>query len=93
MGWCIKGVVFVSALKNKCQKVLREANVIKLQNTLEKMRFFGFKRYVNQIHCYTLNPVKPGLYENLLSLGGGHMAPLPENLRNMSGGPETWFGI
>ena len=31
-------------------------------------------------------------YENLLSLGG-HMAPLPENLRNMSGGPETWFGI
>ena len=40
-----------------------------------------------------INPINPGLYENLFTLGGGHMAPPPENLENMSSGAETWWGI
>ena len=30
------------------------------------------------------------LYETLFPIGGGHMAPQPENPRNMSVGAETW---
>ena len=35
------------------------------------------------------DPIYPGLYENLFTLGG-HMAPQPENPWKMSAGPKSW---
>ena len=37
-----------------------------------------------------LNPINHGLYENLLTMGGGQMAPQPENAINLKVGGKTW---
>ena len=36
------------------------------------------------------NPINHGVYENLFTMGGGHMVPQPENPRNMSVWAGTW---
>ena len=46
--------------------------------------------YLLLVYSPVLNPINHWLYENLFTIGGGHMAPQPENPRNMSVGAETW---
>ena len=45
----------------------------------------------NQMKIFSApSPINHWLYKNLFTIGGGHMAPQPENPRNMSVEAETW---
>ena len=55
------------------------------------LNFWHFKgiKLLIRFLIFRLNPINHGLYENLLTMGGGHMAPQPENALNLKVGGKT----
>ena len=54
-----------------------------------EMAFFDVKVF-NPFAKSHLNPINHGLYKNLFTMGGGHMAPKPENGWKCSVRDKTW---